>query len=54
MKVWESTVHRKIQQNRGGSMTFSENVTEKKKEQQSLVQFLCSEEVNNAYAKGAE
>ena len=35
-------------------MAFSENVTEKKKEQQSLDQFLCSEEVNNAYAKGAE
>ena len=34
-------------------MSFSENVTEKKKEQQSLVQFLCSEEVNNEYAKEA-
>lgn len=34
-------------------MSFSENVTGKKKEQKSLAQFLCSEEVNNAYAKGA-
>lgn len=42
-----------MQQNREGYMVFSENVTGKKKEQQSLAQFLCSEEVNNAYAKGA-
>ena len=34
-------------------MAFSENVTQKKKERQTWVQFLCSEEVNNAYAKEA-